>query len=102
MSVDVCTRKTREQGQEAQRIQRGPVQDVLGRTICGGVVSDGPDTTPYSLPDHDLVCCRRSVGGNVLVRIEEHVEGDVGLGADSLESVDVGRGRVLIGGVYSP
>ena len=58
---------------------------VFGRLGVEGLVTDGSDTTPDRRPDHDLESGGGSVHGGDVVTVDEHVEGNVGLGTDGHE-----------------
>lgn len=62
-------------------------KSVLGSVgAVEGLVSDWGDTTPDSRPDHDFESGGGSVHGSDVVAVDEHVERNIGLGADGHES----------------
>jgi hypothetical protein len=66
---------------------------VLGRLCVESLVTDGGNTSPNRRPNHDFKCSGRGVHRVGAVAVDEHVERNVGLGANGLE------GGRLVGGV---
>ena len=67
-------------------LQCSSIEDVLRCAISRLIVSDGPYAAPNSLPYHDLNGSSRSIGRSGLILIEKHIESNVGLGSNGLES----------------
>jgi hypothetical protein len=75
---------------------------VLGRFGVEGLVSDGGDTTPDRRPHHDFESGGRGVQRGDVVAIDEHVEGNVGLGANGHEGFGLVGSVGVSGGVHVP
>ena len=75
---------------------------VLGRLGVEGLVADGSDTTPDSRPHHDLESSGGGVHRSDVVAVDEHVESNVGLGADGHEGFGLVGGIGVGGRVHVP
>jgi hypothetical protein len=86
------------------RVQRvfDSADSVFGRLGVEGLVSDGSDTTPDRRPHHDFESGGRGVQRGNVVAVDEHVEGNVGLGADGHESFGLVGGIGVSGRVHVP
>jgi hypothetical protein len=78
------------------------VESVLGRFGVEGLVSDRSDTAPDRRPHHDFESSGGGVHRGDVVAVDEHVEGNVGLGADGHESFGLVGGIGVSGGVHVP